>query len=156
MKKILLPLLLLLSIVAFACPQKKKLKKVKQQEAVTKIEYESFARRGRTEITITKDSAISIGKTDKKYILITPAKWTEITNALKSVKLSSIPTWESPTKQREVDGAAHCKIAVSTRANKYESQYFDGGKPMKQLQALYNVIEAIRKDVDSNGKECGQ
>ena len=156
MKKILLPILLLLSIIAFACPQKKKCKKTKQKEIITKVEYETFARRGRTEVTITADSAISIGRTEKKFILMTAAKWNAILNSVKAVKLSSIPTWESPTKRREYDGAWHCKISISTKAKKYESQYFDSGDPMKQLQALYDAIDSLRHAIESDGKQYMQ
>lgn len=153
MKKILIPIILLLSLAAFAIPQKKKIKKAKQKETITKVEYETFARRGKTEVTITKDSAISIGRTEKKFILLTPTKWNELVKTLQAVKLSAIPSWASPTKAREYDGAAHCKIAVSTKANKYESQTFDSGKPMKQLQILYNAIDSIRNDIEAEGKE---
>jgi hypothetical protein len=153
MKKILLPIILLLSITALAAPQKKKLKKAKQKETITKVEYETFARRGRTEVTITKDSAISIGRTEKKFILMTAEKWNAVAKSLNAVKLSVIPSWESPTHQREYDGASHCKISVSTKNNKYESQYFDSGKPMKQLQAVYDAIDNLRNDIDANGKE---
>ncbi len=127
---------------------------MKQTETVTKIEYENFARRGRTEITITKDSAISTNKAGKKYVLMTTAKWNELAATLKNIKLSAIPTWVSPTKAREYDGASHAKIAVSTKSNTYESQYFDGGKPMKQLQSLYDAIENLRSTIEEEGKEC--
>lgn len=156
MKNIFILLILLISIAAFAIPQKKKTKKAKQKETITKVEYQTFTRRGRTEVTITKDSAITIGSTERKFILMTPGKWNEITGTLKSTKLSSIPTWESPTKKREVDGASHCKMMVSTKANTYESQYFDGGKPMKGLKALYDAIGGIRNDIDSIGKPYGE
>ena len=153
MKKILIPIILLLSITALAMPQKKKCKKVKQKETITKVEYETFARRGRTEVAITKDSAISIGRTEKKYILMTAEKWNAVAKSLSAVKLSAIPSWKSPTHKREYDGASHCKISVSTKNNKYESQYFDNGTPMKQLQSLYDAIDNIRNDIEANGKE---
>ena len=152
MKKILIPIILLLSITALAVPQKKKCKKVKQKETITKVEYETFARRGRAEVFITKDSAISIGRTEKKFILMTPEKWNVVAKSLSGVKLSAIPSWVSPTHQREYDGASHCRIIVSAKNKKYESQYFDSGKPMKQLQALYDAIDNIRNDIDANGK----
>jgi len=129
------------------------MKKAKQQPAITQIAYESFARRGRTDIVITKDSAISIGKNSRKYIMMSPAKWNELTASLKLVKLASIPTWVSPTKAREYDGASHSKISVSTKTTTYESQYFDGGKPMKQLQALYDAIDKLRVSIEEEGKE---
>lgn len=154
MKRTLLPILLLLCLTTLAIPQKKKVKKSKQKETITKVEYETFTRRGRTEVTITKDSAISIGRTEKKFILMNTAKWNELVKTLQAVKLSTIPSWSSPTKAREYDGAAHCKIAVSTKANTYESQTFDSGKPMKQLQGLYDAIDKIRNEIDADGKEC--
>ena len=154
MRRIFIPLILFLSLTAFVYPQKKKVKK--QKETITKVEFETFARRGRTEITITKDSAISIGRTEKKFILMTGDKWKEIVNSLKAVKLSSIPTWESPTKKREYDGASHCKIVVSTKTHQYESQYFDSGSPMKQLKALYDAIDTIRNEIDSDGKNYAE
>jgi hypothetical protein len=153
MKRILIPILLLVSIITFGVPQKKKkIRKARQTETITKIEFESFARRGRTEVTITKDSVISIGRTEKKYILMTAEKWTVLMNALKKLKLDDIPNWQSPTKAREYDGAAHCKFLVSTKNKQYESQYFDSGKPMKQLQALYDAIENIRTVISEEGK----
>jgi competence protein ComGF len=150
MKKILLSIIILLSIAAFAYPQKKKLKK--QKDTITQIEYETFSRRGRTEVTITKDSAISIGRTERKFIVITTAKWNQLLKSVQALKLSTIPLLKAPTKKREYDGAAHCKITVSTKANKYESQYFDSGKPMKSLQALYDGIDKIRNTIDSDGE----
>ena len=81
------------------------------------------------------------------------AKWNALRKSLHSVKLSAIPFWPSPTKAREYDGAAHCKIAVSTKKNKYESQSFDGGNPMKQLKPLYNAIDSIRNFLEADGKE---
>ncbi len=132
------------------------MKKAKQKEAITKVEYETFTRGQRYDVTITKDSVISIGRTGKKFILVTTEQWNEICAAVKNVTLSSIPGLQAPTKAREYDGAAHCRIAVSTKKNTYESQYFDGGQPMKQLQALYDVIENIRSVVKEEGKEYGQ
>ena len=152
MKRTVLPIILLLCLTAFAVPQKKK-KKAKQKETITKIAYETFARRGRTEVSITRDSAISIGKKEKKFILMNSAKWSALVNSLNTVKLPAIPSWASPTKAREYDGAAHCKIAISTKANTYESKYFDNGRPMKQLQALYNAIDSLRNEIETAGKE---
>ncbi|MES2850697.1 MAG: hypothetical protein V4685_16680, partial [Bacteroidota bacterium] len=113
MKKILIPILLLLSIVASAVPQKKKIKKAKQKETITKIAFETFTRRGNIQVDITKDSAISIGTTEKKFILVSADKWNKILSSLKAVELASVPKWKSPTKQREYDGASHCRIMVS-------------------------------------------
>jgi hypothetical protein len=156
MKKTFLPVLLLLCLTAFALPQKKKAKKARQKETITKIEYHTFTRRGHTDVTITKDSAISIGRNEKKYMLMTAGQWNEITSTLRTIQISAIPGWESPTKKREVDGASHCKILVSTKTSTYESQYFDGGRPMKELQALYDAIAGVRSDIDSIGKPYGE
>ncbi len=153
MKKVLIPILLLFSIASFALPQKKKIKKATQKETITKIAFETFTRRGNIQVGITKDSAISIGRTEKKFILVSADKWNKILSSLKAVELASVPKWKSPTKQREYDGASHCRITVSTKKKIYESQYFDGGKPMKQLQALYDAIDAIRNDIDAEGKK---
>lgn len=151
MKRILISILLLLSIASFAHPRKKKVKK--QVHTITKVTFETFTRRGRTEVTVTKDSAISIGRNESKFILLPAGEWTKVVNSLKKVKLSEIPTWESPTKAREYDGAAHCQIVVCTKSKRYESQSFDGGHPMKQLQALYDVVQNFRNDIDTNGQE---
>lgn len=132
------------------------MKKAKQKETITKVAYETFTRGQRSEVTITKDSAISIGRTEKKFILITTQQWTEVCTAVKNITLSSIPGLQAPTKAREYDGAAHCRIAVSTKKDTYESQYFDGGQPMKELQALYDVIESIRSVIKEEGKEYRQ
>lgn len=156
MKKVFIPLLLLLSIAAVALPQKKKAKKAKQKETITKVEFETFTRGNRAEVTITKDSAISIGTREKKYIVMSAAKWNELCVALKKVSLSSIPVWEAPTKAREYDGAAHCRIMVSTKNKTYESKYFDSGQPMKQLQALYDVIDSLRNTISEEGKEYAE
>ncbi|HOZ78515.1 MAG TPA: hypothetical protein PLY34_11000 [Ferruginibacter sp.] len=152
MKKILVPLVfVLLFLVSFALPQKKKVKQVKQKDTITRVEFEMFTRGTRSEVTITRDSAINIGRTEKKFILIPKAKWDEICVALKNVSLLSIPALEAPSKAREYDGAAHCKIIVVTKSSRYESKYFDGGQPMKQLQALYDVIESIRNTITDKG-----
>lgn len=152
MKKTFLPILLLFCLAAFTLPQKKKIKKAKQKETITKVEYQTFTRLGRTAITITKDSAISIGRTEKKFILMTGDKWKEITGALSAVKLSVVPALPSPTRQREVDGASHCRMTISTKNNTYESQYFDGGRPMKELKLLYDAIGSTRNEIDSIGQ----
>lgn len=153
MKKVAIPLLLLLvSVISFALPQKKKVKKARQKDAITKIEYETFTRGNRSEVRITKDSAISIGRSEKKFILITEAKWNTVCAALKNVTLSAVPALEAPTKAREYDGAAHCKIIISGKSVSYESKYFDGGHPMKELKQLYDVIESIRTEIKDEGK----
>lgn len=154
MKKIFLILFLLLSIVSFAFPQKKKSKKVKpKQEMVTQIEYESFSRRLRTHIIITKDSAVSTTRNDKKFILVSKAEWNALTASLQQVKLEAIPALVSPTHQRETDGAMHCRMIIITKSNRYESQYFDCGKPMKQLAAVYEKTEAIKNTIEEEGKQ---
>ena len=153
MKRLLAPVLLLLSIAAVAHPQKKKVKKAKQKkETITKVSFETFTRRENVTVSITKDSAISIGRTGSKYTLTNADQWNKVLNSLKALQLSVIPKWVSPTKQREYHGASHCRIWVSTKSKTYESQYFDGGKPMKQLQALYDVIDEIRNNIDEEGK----
>jgi hypothetical protein len=152
MKKILLPILLLLAIVSFAYPQKKRKKMKPPQPAITKVVFESVARGNNAAITFTKDSAISIGRRHSKYILLSAKDWSTITNSVKKIKLADIPKWEAPTKAREYDGATHCTISVSTKNSQYQSQTFDGGQPMKQLQALYNAIDSLRNKINEDGK----
>ena len=152
MKKIAVIILLLVSIAPNSFSQKKKMGK----ETITQIEMELFSRRGRTELAISKDSAISIGRTDKQFILLTTKQWNRLVSSLKGVKLPGIALLVSPTKDREFDGAQHCKISISTKKNKYESQYFDEGKPMKKMQRLYDAIAAIRNEINNNGKPLGQ
>ncbi len=143
-------------MVSFAYPQKKKYKKLRQKETVTQIEYESFSRRFRTHVIITKDSAICTTRKDKKFTLVSAEEWKALTASLQQVKLEGIPAMVSPTNQREVDGASHSRISVSTKGNKYESQYFDGGRPMKQLAALYEKINEIKGAIEEKGEQYGQ
>lgn len=152
MKKILLPVLLLLTVAAFALPQKKKKKIKRQQPAITKVAFESFTRGSSVQLHITKDSAISIGRKESKYLLLSAADWHTICGSIKNVKLTDMPNWEAPTKAREYDGAPHCTIMVATKDKQYTSQTFDGGQPMKQLQALYNAIDSLRTKINEEGK----
>lgn len=154
MKKALVLLSLILPAVLFAVPQKKKIKKKKapQSVVVTSIEFESFTRRQQIQLLIKQDSAIYTGRHDKKYILLTAQAWKDVTATLHEVKLEAIPGYESPTHRRETDGASHCRIKVVTTKSQYETQYFDGGQPMKQLKALYDRIEEIKNRIEATGK----
>lgn len=152
MKKILLPVFLLLTVTVFALPQKKKKKIKRQQPAITKVEFESIARGSNIQLRITRDSAISIGRKESKYMVLPAAEWNTILSSIKNIKLTDIPNWEAPTKAREYDGAPHCTIVVTTKDNQYTSQTFDGGQPMKQLQALYNAIDSLRTKINEEGK----
>jgi heat shock protein HslJ len=147
MKKIIA--LIILAVFSFSM-------KAQNKQVVVSVAYESFSRRSRTEIIVTRDSAIVKTRDDAKYILMAPGQWQKITRALQKVKLSSVPSYKAPTKAREYDGAAHSKLAITTATKKYESQYFDSGQPMKPLQLLNDEIEAIRSAVEKNGTAYGE
>jgi hypothetical protein len=148
MKKITaILLLLLLSIQCF--PQQKRAMK----EPVISIAFELFGRRGKIHVKITPEFAISTGSTEKKFIVMTAEKWNELLAAANELKLSTISKLKSPTKRRETDGALHCRILISTKKNKYETQYFDSGIPMTELKSLYDKIEAIRNAINYDGDD---
>ncbi len=128
-------------------PQKKKAVKA---DTVTQVSFESFSRMRQTQIAITPDSFVITTNTGREAAAITKAQWNKIKATLKAVKLAKIPSLVSPTHNREFDGAMHCRITVSTIATQYESQYFDDGRPVKPLQALYDEILALQKEF---GKE---
>jgi hypothetical protein len=111
--------------------------------AVTSVEFESVGRRGRTEIKITRDSMVLTTRTGKKVKAFSQAQWNKLLNTVEDVDLSMIHTLVSPTHQRDVDGALHCRFFISTATNRYETQHFDSGKPMKQLQSLYDCVEML-------------
>jgi hypothetical protein len=140
---------LLLVLLAAQCyPQKKKMTK----ESVTSIEFEMFGRRGKTEISISKQFAISTSRSEKKFIPMTVVQWNELLGTVNKLNLASIGKLTAPTKRREVDGALHCRIFISTKNKKYETQYFDSGIPMKELKPLYDKIEAIRFAINDGGE----
>ncbi len=144
MKKILVVLSLVLSLVPELFAQTK--------EPVTSIRFEIFNRTVRTKLTITKDSAISIGRKEQKFILINSNQWNALVNSLQSTDLAGISKLVSPTHNRDVDGASHCKIVIYTDKNIYQSQYFDSGKPMPELQKVYDAITVIADDIAKSGQ----
>ncbi|MBL0355417.1 MAG: hypothetical protein IPP72_00335 [Chitinophagaceae bacterium] len=147
MKRIALVILSLI-ISSHLYPQKKAAK-----EPVTVIQFELFGRRGRTEMMITSEFAISKSRSEKKFIPMTADKWNALLTAVNHIDLPGLQKLKAPTSRRDVDGALHCRILICTKNEKYESQYFDSGIPMKQLQALYDKIEAIRSAIKDDGDD---
>lgn len=137
--KNLLPFFLLLFVSIHTDAQSKEMKNI----VITSVEFESVGRRGRTEIKICRDSMVLITRSGTKTKALTPAQWTKLLNTLQDADLSMMHTWASPTYQREVDGALHCRFFISTPTQRYETQHFDSGKPMKQLQSLYDFVELL-------------
>lgn len=140
--------ILMLAVSICVYPQKKKLK-----EPVTAIQFEMFGRRGRTEIKITADSAISSSRTGHKFILVTAVQWNGLLGTVKNINLPGLHKLISPTSRRDMDGALHCRIFICTKNKKYETQYFDSGVPMKQIRSLYESIETLRNAIDEDGKD---
>lgn len=122
------------------------------RESVVNIMFELSGRRGITQLSITPALAISTSKTEKKYITISPEKWSELLSTIKELDLSSINQLKAPTQKRLVDAAFHCRIFISTKNKKYQTGYFDSGIPMMELKPLYDKIEAIRNAINYDGE----
>ncbi len=141
MKQVLCFVFLLL-VFECAYPQQK------VTAGITAIGFEMFGRRGKNECLIVPGTVTDSGRLGKRKATISRQQWNELVNAIKQLNLKTIHKLKSPTSQRDVDGALHCRIMIRTKKKEYLSSYFDSGHPMKQLKKLYEKIEAIRNQLE--------
>lgn len=139
-------IIVLLMTLSQCYPQKKMVK-----DTVTAIEFELSGRRGRTSVKITSEFAISTSRTEKRFIVMTADQWAALQDAVHEINLPGMSKLKSPTSRRDVDGALHCRLFITTQKSIYESQYFDSGIPMTELKPLYDKIEAIRNAINYDG-----
>ena len=123
----------------------------KDKQELVSIECFCFGDGYLSTITIKKGFAeLTINRKEKKWAYITSDIWNFFKDSIQLLNLSTIDTIKSPTSARELDGASYCKIIIQTRQKKYETQYFDGGKPMILFQSIYKKIDLIEKGIREN------
>lgn len=70
----------------------------------------------------------------------TDEEWNQLTRALETIQVDSLPDLEPPSKKFQFDGAAMATLTVYIDGNTYQTPIFDHGNPPKEIQELVNLL----------------
>jgi hypothetical protein len=123
---------------------------------ITSVRFKTFTRGASKTITISRDSiAISPdGRAGKQPVRckIKKEDWNLLIKQLNQLNVTDIPSLNSPTNKRAVDGAWHSEIVVQTTAQKSYSHSFDNEEPDEKLKSLMQVIAMLEKKYSGTDK----
>lgn len=134
-----------------------KTQSIRNDKKVTSVHYSWFTQL--TEFSLNVDSSnISYVMTsnDNKPIQAFKGKvssgfWADIVMFISYIDLEKLNQLPAPTDHRAADGAPYAKLRIRTSEEIYETQYFDGGFPMKEI---LNVLHTINQRLDTHILDC--
>jgi hypothetical protein len=120
-----------------------------QSGNISKVEFTTATRGYQKEVFISRDSVIEIvdGRREENTIrkrALVESDWKLLEDALKNLKLESIPTLQSPTSRRTFDAARYSRIRITTRDAKQYEHAFDDEAPHADLKPLMDAILRIQ------------
>lgn len=119
-------------------------------QQVRRIEYTTLTRGFHKQVIITPDSVISITEGrgtqhDKTGRKLNSGEWEQLKQRLHGVKLTDMPTLESPTSKRAYDGARHSTINITDNQGQAWQHSFDDEDPHAKLKPLLEALLQIGK-----------
>lgn len=124
-----------------------------QSAEIARVEFNSGTRAYREQLIVTKDSLSVIKEDfredDRPQIIRRPTtarEWKSVLSSLSKVRLSEIDNLESPTKNREVDAAAHGSIIITSSDGQSYTHGFDDENPHKSFHDLMSCIRKLRNE----------
>ena len=132
-------LIFVLSVTSCASAQK-----------VLEINFTTSTRGYQKEITLT-DHIMSVSETDRSGSETThttelnPEERDQLQQLLQTLNMETIPSLESPTKDRGIDRALISTLTFSTQDAKTYTHQFDDETPNTYLQPILDFILAVEK-----------
>lgn len=116
-----------------------------QQQKIEQIRLTERTRGFSRNIVITPSSKESNINEEITNTKISPAEWQAVSRLAQTIDLSKISDLKSPTTGRYSDQAMISSISITSGGKEYISSNFDSGRPPKELEALYKVINGSKK-----------
>ncbi len=107
-----------------------------------KISYTAYSRGFFKEISVRENQfAISEKRgTELQWNSLSAADKDKLLDALKTVDLRKMNTFEAPSNKRFHDGAAIAQLKVETKTDTFESAAFDHGNPPREIATLVEQL----------------
>ena len=114
---------------------------------IKKIEYTTLTRGYQKHVVISADSVKTSveGREEDRQSkrALSKAEWNTVMDALKNVKISTIPSLPSPTMKRAYDGALHSTLTLTTQDQIDFGHSFDDENPDPKLVPLMKAVLKI-------------
>ncbi|BFO68646.1 hypothetical protein KCF3NO3_46290 [Chryseobacterium sp. KCF3-3] len=116
-----------------------------QQQKIEQIQLIERTRGFSRNIVFTPSSKESNINEEITNTKISPAEWQTVSRLAQTIDLSKISDLKAPTEGRHSDRAMIASIIITSNGKEYTSSDFDSGRPPKELEALYKVINSPKK-----------
>lgn len=116
-----------------------------QQQKIERIQLTERTRGFSRNIVFTPSSKESNINEEITTTKISPAEWQTISRLAQTIDLSKISDLKAPTEGRHSDRAMIASIIITANGKEYTSSDFDSGRPPKELEALYKIINGTSK-----------
>ncbi len=116
-----------------------------QQQKIEQIQLIERTRGFSRNIVFTPSSKESNINEEITTTKISPAEWQTVSRLAQTIDLSKISDLKAPTEGRHSDRAMIASIIITSNGKEYTSSDFDSGRPPKELEALYKIINGPNK-----------
>ncbi|MDQ1859161.1 hypothetical protein [Chryseobacterium sp. WLY505] len=116
-----------------------------QQQKIERIQLTERTRGFSRNIVFTPSSKESNINEEITTTKISPAEWQTVSRLAQTIDLSKISDLKAPTEGRHSDRAMIASIIITSNGREYTSSDFDSGRPPKELEALYKIINGTSK-----------
>jgi len=116
-----------------------------QQQKIERIQLTERTRGFSRNIVFTPSSKQSNINEEITTTKISPAEWQTVSRLAQTIDLSKISDLKAPTTGRHSDRAMIASIIITSNGKEYTSSDFDSGRPPKELEALYKIINGPSK-----------
>ena len=101
---------------------------------------------------MTINSLVILIKKDRNSEALTKTcnknSWSKLMNALDAIDLKNISNLKAPNEARFYDGAAIAQLIITQENTSFETNSFDHGKPLVEIETQVKKILSLSKNIE--------